>query len=767
MALRLKLKISTPELDEAARWRSTSFNTELTEGELQSLIDKHGADVLCARYDNGVPTGKEYAVDSSGVGKPAAPASGKEAATPQTSFNPRATWHTPVGIYYYPLSWAADRIMADKIPFAGKSKYIYIYKVKDPSKRLDVTDAVYNGFIEGVLFDLARSGKDFMQVLKDSGISDVGGGEKSAAEISELYFGQSLVMTKEMVNERIKRLFLHYAEDQYNIFYNVFFGRLSRGLTMPSVDADYDTAVHMFVDALADYNDPQMPETGLKDYSYETTNYWQPPVKALLEAMGVKDLYYKTHELVFKGEHTKDPNFKAVLAGQFQNLNTEFLDSNSAFLNSPMTVPAKKPALTKPPPPKTVAGILKKYGMDEENTALSCYYVINNFMDRSPPKVTKYLLSKGYDVLEDTKGVGAIHPQERYQGIFLRKAAAQLVGVYLNRFRTGRKKGTSVDPKDIDQKTLITLLSGKDVNKYLDKFYDHIKKHPKETDIFVEKVLSNSNTKLTPHLASRIADAYVESTLNIETFALFIDQFAPILPIDQLDEAVGKIFSSINKNLLNEQIINGRHYLSQVLINSFRNFSDGDKSKRITDATPNLKRVVDAIEEDKIQKIADDLQSYLRYYNVSQIKEAFPATLKRKLPDGEPIAFATAVSNLVEDSNFKNKPIEERMEFIEWLFDTYPQAWRDDAAIRSCLSAMRYTRKEDDVTPEAEEAFIQKRRAGFYHKLLVHWEDMQEDPKLINKLVKERAAINKKFGVTTESRFKQLNRIGSRWSRFR
>jgi len=43
---------------------------------------------------------------------------------------------------------------------------------------------------------------------------------------------------------------------------------------------------------------------------------------------------------------------------------------------------------------------------------------------------------------------------------------------------------------------------------------------------------------------------------------------------------------------------------------------------------------------------------------------------------------------------------------------------------------------------------------------------MKEDPKLIDKLAKERAAINKKFGVTTESRFKKLNRIGSRWSRF-
>lgn len=762
MSMRLRLK-NNP-IDEAAKWRSTSFNTELTEDELQSLIDKHGVDTLCAHYDNGVPTGKEFAVDKSGVAKPAVPATGKEGATPQTSFNPRAQWQTPVGIYYYPLSWAADRIMNNKIPFAGNSKYIYIYKVRDPDRRLDITEAAHNGFIEGVLLDLAKSGKDFMQVLKNSGISD--SADKPAVDISELYFGSSLVITKEMVNERIKRLFLHYAENEPNAFYNLIFGRISRDLANPSVDNDYDVAVALIADALSDYNDPQMPETGLREYSYDTISYWHPPVLALLEEMGVKDLYYKTHELVFKRQDIKDPNFKAVLAAQFQNLNTEYLDKNSAFINSPMKEPAKKPVLSKPPTANTIAEILKKNGMDEQNIVLSCYYIINNFMDRSPAKFTKYLLSKGVDVLEDTKGVGAIHPQERYQGIFLRTAAAQLVGVYLNRFRKDRGKSADVDPKDINVRTLITLLSGKDVNKYLDKFFKHVEKSPIETDTFVEKVLSNNSTKLTPQLASRIADAYVKGGIRIETFALYIDQFAPILSIDQLDAAVGKILSSTNKKLLDEQINDSRHYLSQVLINSFRYFAGDNKSKRITDATPNLKRVADAIEADKVQKVADDLQIFLRYYSVSQIKEIFPKTLKRKLPDGQPIAFATAVSNLVEDTAFKNKPIEERMEFIEWLFDTYPQAWSDDAAIRSCLSAMRYLRKEDDATPEAEEAFIQKRRAGFYHKLLVHWEDMKADPKLIDKLPKEKEAINKKYGVTSESRFKKLNRIGNRWSRF-
>ena len=753
MAIKLKLKSVTPVVDEAAKWRSTSFNTELTQDELDRLISKHGADVLGAHYDNGVPTGKAD-INAIDTYKPAIPATGKEAATPQTTFNPRAEWHTPVGIYYYPLSWAADRIMEDRIPFAGKSKYIYIYKIKDPSKRLDVTAATQNGFIEDVIFDLAKSGKDFAEVLKASGA-----GDEATKEISELYFGENMSLTKDMVGERIKRLFLHYADDQYNTLYNIFFGRVSRGLANPKPDYDYAQAVAIFADALADYNDPLMPETGLKEYDSTTIGYWHPPIEAILKEMGLKDLFFEAHQKVFDSKHKDNPNFKAELAGAFQNLNSEYLDSNSAFISSPMKTRAKKPSINKSPPPKTIFSILKKYEPDEQIAVLTCYYILNNFMDRKPAKVTKYLLSKGYDVLEDIKGVGAIHEKERYQGIFLRVGAAQLVGVYLNRFREKRGKPTDIDPKDIPHEKLLELLRSPNATKYIKVATDYAQKYPNRADIIGGLLVGNPNLKRTPQLADQIAEIFTEGTIQIGTLNAFIDEFSQTLSMQQLESAVAKILSKINKNLINEQLINGRHYLHEFMKNAF-------KTLKIDESTPKLKMIADAIEQDSGQKILDDLVAYLGEFEISYIKEAFSKILKIKLPDGEPIAFATVVSNIVEHIDFKNKPIEERMEFIEWMFNTYPQAWSDDAAIRSALSTMRYVRKEDDVNPEAEEAFIQKRRAGFYHKLLVHWEDMKEDPKPLDKLAKEKAAINKKFGVTTESRFKKLNRIGNRWSRF-
>lgn len=750
MAIKIKLKSVTPVVDEAAKWRDTSFNTELTQDELDSLISKHGADVLGAHYDNGVPTGKDYSVDSSGVEKPAAPATGKDLATPQTSFNPRATWHTPVGIYYYPLSWAADRIMEDRIPFAGKSKYIYIYKIKDPSKRLDVTAATQNGFIEDVIFDLAKSGKGFTEVLKASGARD-----EATKEINELFFGENVSLTKDMIGERIKLLFLRYAEEQYGTLYSIFFGHISRGIANRNALYDYTQAVAIFADDLADYK----PETGLKEYNITTIGYWHPPIEAILKEMGLEDLFFEAHQKVLDGKHKDNPNFKAELAGAFQNLNSEYLDSNSAFLNSPLKTLAKKPSIGKPPPPKTIFSIMKKHGSDEQITVLTCYYIINNFMDRKPANVTKYLLSKGYDVLEDTKGVGAIHEQERYQGVFLRVGAAQLVGVYLNRFRENRGKSADIGPKDIPHAKLLELLRSPNATKYIKVATDYAQKYPNRADIIGGLLVGNPNLKRTPQLADQIAEIFTEGTIQINTLNAFIDEFSQTLSLKQLESAVAKILSKINKNIINEQLINGRHYLYQFMKNAF-------KTLEIDESTPTLKMIADAIEQDSGQKILDDLIAYLGEFEISYIKEIFPKLLKVKLPDGEPIAFATIVSNIVEHLDFKNKPIEERMEFIEWMFNTYPQAWSDDVAIRSALSSMRYVRKEDDVTPEAEEAYIQKRRAGFYHKLLVHWQDMKEDPKLLDKLAKERAAINKKFGVTTESRFKKLNRIGNRWSRF-
>ena len=132
--LRLKPKITAPELDEAAKWRGTSFNTEITQDEIERLVSKYGADVLGAHYDSGVPTGLDtYRTSPDDPGyasKLHVPARSRgEEIAPQTSFNPKAKWDTPVGIYYYPLSWAKDRIMNNYIPFAGDKQYIYIYRI--------------------------------------------------------------------------------------------------------------------------------------------------------------------------------------------------------------------------------------------------------------------------------------------------------------------------------------------------------------------------------------------------------------------------------------------------------------------------------------------------------------------------------------------------------------------------------------------------------------------------------------------------------------
>lgn len=620
MALKLTLKTKNIPIDEAAKWRATSFNTEITQDEIDRLVSVHGADVLLAHYDNGVPTGKEGHYDTSYANYiPDVPARGKETLTPQSTFNPRGEWNTPVGIYYYPLSWAADKIMGgpSKIPFVADTKYVYIYKLRDPSKRLDVSDIPHNGFIEMVIYDLIKSGRNFISILNMSGLS-----KEAIEDVSQVYFGNSVDLTKDIVSDL---------------------------------------------------------------------------------------------------------------------------------------------AIVKPPP-NTIFEILNKHGMDEQNIVLSCYYILNNSNDRKPARLTKYLLSKGVDVIEDSKGVGAIHVNERFQGAILRVAAVQLIGVYLNRFRKDRGKPVHIDPKEMNPAKLRGLLSLPDGKKLINRALEFAKKDPKETSMFLQVIFNNSNITKDKALADKIADNVNPNSVNNLATAGFIKNFASNLTPDELEKALSKIASE------NSLSIAAHGADASRIITAFNEAFDeikikyGDKFD--FDKYPTLKSLKDSRDAAAEQSYAEDVVNNLRLYSLEDLKIAFPITLKQKNPEGQSIEFAIAVSNVVESIDFKNKPIEERMEFSEWLFDTYPQAWSDDAAIRSCLSAMRYVRAEDNVTPEAEEEYIQKRSAGFYHKLLVHWEDMKADPKLLDKLAKERAAINKKYGVTTENRFKKLNRIGSRWSRF-
>jgi hypothetical protein len=729
MKLKLKFKArpAAPTMDEAARWRSTSFSTELTQETLDKLISKYGEDALGVHYDDGVPTGKETGMGG-GVRS-------RESTTPQTSFNPKAKWETPVGIYYYPMVWAKDRVMKGSIPFAGDKKFIYIYRIRDLSKRIDVSDAPYNGFLERALLWAAKNA-DLPKVLNNSGVPS-----DAYYEILKLYGGGVLFSDPSLSpKENIKRIIKDYMkkdrfavykwtretvgkggspEDRYKIFINY-----------------YNSAVNQYAGRDLPSDDPKLPVWVM------AKALWAEALDEMLDEMGWKKFYMS----IVSTDSPITPSNRLETVES----NTQMQELVDAYdykikLEPPFTRRKKETKADKPLPPGTVAKLFSN--VDAKGIANMTFYIVNNMMDRNVARVTKYYISEGYEVLEDKNGTGTIHPSESTQGVYLTTGIVELVGSYLNLYRAGRGKGTDIPQKQINPRFLRANLSSEKGSIFVDKALELSRTDPDSLHQSLLAIHNNASINKDKKLADKILKANLSQTYTT-TLGYYIQDFASALSLDEMEDAVTTFLDAGVRDNLQQVVADN----TSLFIDSIGTALDeaelvyGSGLEDNYNNYPNLALLKGLVSQSKALGRVDEILTNSTLYKATAAIKIFPKYLETPLKDGGKIPLETAAVNFLE--SFRPKKFEDRKQFVEWIFDTYPQLLEDKSSVVYGLKNLKFWSELDTDENEQE-----MNDSDIYKKLTATKVELDA----------EKEASQKKVA---ESRFKKLNRIG-RWSMLR
>jgi hypothetical protein len=540
MAMRIKLKTS-PELDEVARWRKTGFDKEFTEQELERLLNKYGEATLGVHYDDGVPTGQNEFYDGTLIAKAGnTGVKSGEVTTPQASFNPKTKYETPIGIYYYPMAWAKDKIFTGGIPFAGDKRYVYVYRIKRPGKILDFSN-FESGVFERVLYDAAKAGV-FEEVLYKSGISD----SEILIELSNLFVPRERLAPVNSSNpeQNIRNVFIAYlkkvpANELKEVFMQAF-----------NSVVNYDKPYTFYFNWLA-YNasefyslkpgNKQLPTPG------ENGVAWEKAIATFLKESNIAT----NVELYFKGlsMYQNDPKINAdykqeLITGSIDNT-VKRIKAYAFDIALGSSRAALDPAAVKLPPPGSVAKVVLGSGlMDEQNLGKTFLYAINNFIDRKPARFTKYLVDLGYDGISDNKGTGAIHEKEPFQGVLFPTGGWELVGSYLNKFRAGRGKKPTVGSKQLDPSIFLKKLTEPGAGKIVDKALEAISVDNEWTDRILNAILKNRDIRKDRALADKIINKVDLSGTNLENLCTYIYHFVNVMDVDTMGERIGKFLDS-------------------------------------------------------------------------------------------------------------------------------------------------------------------------------------------------------------------------------
>ena len=468
----IKIKIKS-SLEEAAKWRGTEYKTEFTQKILDDLIKKYGIDNLGVRYDDGVPSG----------GKGIA-ASGRDEKVPQIGFNPRATWNTPVGVYYYPMRHAYDMIFENDIPFAGQSKYIYIYHLKDKKGFMDVRDVLRNGFFERMMF-WAANNRILAQVLMHSNFKP-----KSIKLVHEALKVPRTYGNQDLSPEENAKAFLitMYASRRGGHIEKVA-GSIVSGATYNKIKNLDEYLDHVANYYLQDLLGPELEGAnplGRGDSHFPAyvgnEGLWQSTFKEILVSAGIPDFFNKVllpaedrpeFAKGFALYNDKDYNKKeAITKKSFGELKDQAEKLFSAYVKREASKveikPTSRSSLTEPLPPGTLDRLVLSQVFQQEKTkVVRAFYILNNMFNFNMNKVSLFLLKNGVTILEDN-GLEAIHPNEPVQAVILNRSAVQLVDVYLNVFRFDRKAKRGDDPALMSKKSY----AEKEYEKMVKKFND-------------------------------------------------------------------------------------------------------------------------------------------------------------------------------------------------------------------------------------------------------------------------------------------------------
>jgi hypothetical protein len=152
------------------------------------------------------------------------------------------------------------------------------------------------------------------------------------------------------------------------------------------------------------------------------------------------------------------------------------------------------------------------------------------------------------------------------------------------------------------------------------------------------------------------------------------------------------------------------------------------------------------VEQTKILGQVDSMLTNSSAYEAAAAIEVFPKYLKTQTASGERVQPEVAATNFLAD--FRPKKFEDRKQFVEWIFDTYPQFLENRSLVIYGLKNLKFWSELD--TDESEQ---EMNDSDIYKKLTATKADLDA----------EKEASQKKVA---ESRFKKLNRIG-RWSMLR
>lgn len=465
----IKIKIKSG-LDEAAKWRGTGYQTEFTQGELDRLIEKYGIDNLCVRYDEGVPSGGK------GI-----EASGKDEKVPQTGFNPHATWNTPVGIYYYPMRYAYDKIFENDIPFAAQSKYIYIYRIKDRSGYMDVKDVLTNGFFERMMF-WAANNRILAQVLMHSQFKPKTIRLFHEALKIPLVYGNPDISPEENIKSFMITAFASPRGGTIESLSNTIIGTATY-YKIKNLDEYLEKLAYSFC---TDYLGPEFEGSnplgsggqGMPRYT-DNPELWQGVLKEILLDAGIAEFFKNVllkeqdrPEFAKGFAKWNDDEKQAIIKKSFNALRDQASKIISDYVRSGKVraeiKPTVKSSLTEPLPPETLdRQVLSKVFNKEKTKVIRVFYILNNMFNFNMNKTSLFLLKNGVTILEDN-GLEAIHPMEPNQGVILKRSAVELVDVYLNIFRTGRKPKRGDDPALLSKKSY----AEKEYEKLLKQFND-------------------------------------------------------------------------------------------------------------------------------------------------------------------------------------------------------------------------------------------------------------------------------------------------------
>jgi competence protein ComGC len=154
------------------------------------------------------------------------------------------------------------------------------------------------------------------------------------------------------------------------------------------------------------------------------------------------------------------------------------------------------------------------------------------------------------------------------------------------------------------------------------------------------------------------------------------------------------------------------------------------KLVEIYEKYPFAKKLLQRTKYLKTQELVDDMLTNSQYYRAEPAIEIFPKYLKTTLKDGGEIPIENAAHNFL--NSFRPDKFVERKQFVEWIFNSYPQLFEDRDCVIFGLKNLKFWSEKD--TDQDEEEML---NSDIYKKLKTAKADLDAQKEASQKQVTE------------------------------